>query len=149
MDKDNIIQFNNLASKYDIKYKDMVENDGYLQLTAINCLSALEYNIDEESIKEFQSDMGLEVTGVIGLADLTCAVEAALDVNMAQKVYNYLSEYKLLQSKLSVSKEKEKRRNNRLLIIGCIIAFIFFMIGAFTFYSWLKELIINLVRTYM
>ena len=103
----------------------------------------------EESIKEFQSDMGLEVTGVIGLADLTCAVEAALDVNTAQKIYNYLSEYKLLQSKLSVSKEKEKRRNNRLLIIGCIIAFIFFMIGAFTFYGWLKELIINLVRTYI
>lgn len=149
MSKDNIIEFNSVGSNYNIKYRDMLKSDGYLQLTAINTISSLGYELDEDSIREFQSEEGLEVTGEIGLADLTCAVQEALDVNEAQKVYNYLGDYKILKKKESLLLAKQKRNNNRLLIIASIIAIVFFIIGAVEFYGWLRGIVLSLLRTYM
>ena len=56
----------NFSKRHDsLEFTSPIIGDGYLEMTAINALQALEYDLNKESVMAFQKEAELEETGVI------------------------------------------------------------------------------------
>lgn len=56
----------NFSKRHDsLEFTSPIIGDGYLEMTAINALQALEYDLNKESVMTFQKEAELEETGVI------------------------------------------------------------------------------------
>lgn len=84
--EENIIQFNN---KYKVKFCSIIDNDGYLKLTALNALDYSGYDMTEKGVKEFQANNDLEVTGIIDINDFTILIQV-FDNDKIQDVLSHL-----------------------------------------------------------
>ena len=117
----DIIDFNSIATKNDnIKYDKLIGKDPYLKLTAINALDKNGFTSDTEGVCDFQKQANLEVTGILGIRELSILIQV-FDNDNIQKIYNYIS---ILNKK---AKNKQKREEISNVIISIVVLFSFAM----------------------
>ena len=134
MAEDNIIEFNN---RYKIKYSDIINDDGFLKLTAVNALDAAGYEISESGVREFQSNNNLEVTGVIGVEDFTMLIQV-FDNDNIQDIVSHLDR--------SIDKYNKKNKKNAgstdIKIFIWLAFFAFFEVfGVLSFFKFIYNMV--------
>lgn len=108
---------------------EILEDDEYLQLVAMNILSSSGYSCDREGVICLQKAQGLEPTGIISEVEfetlLRIADYEAIDIAMIRDHYR---EAMKLNEQRKIEEEKDSKKSMRTLIIW------FFLISFFS--SW-------------
>lgn len=151
MSKDNLITFTSTDNKNEIKFGPEIDKP-YFKLTAFNILKKLGYEISIDGVKDFQTNLKINITGKIDIntfTQLIFGVEEDEDFDR-QYAINRLTEAIKEYNDNENKKKKKETIDDILTNIIAIILIIIFIVGVITCFKtsivWIREIFNNFMH---
>lgn len=154
---DNVIDFSKFKNKFDIEYDEIFKDDPYIQYITTEIMIDKDYIVSTEGVKDFQSDMYMEPTGIVDVETFFMLID---DLQLQDKlpiishIDNKMEALKKSKEymKMKEKTEKEETPVKKSSAISQIIATLFIIfifictcIGLYTIIKWVLDLILKII----
>ena len=154
---DNVIDFSKFKNKFDIEYDEIFKNDPYIQYITTEIMIDKDYIVSTEGVKDFQSDMYMEPTGIVDVEtffmlidDLQLQDKLPIISHIDSKMEALKKSKEYIEMKEKTEKEETPVKKSSAIsqvIATLFIIFIFICtcIGLYTIIKWVLDLILKII----
>ena len=154
---DNVIDFSKFKNKFDIEYDEIFKDDPYIQYITTEIMIDKDYIVSTEGVKDFQSDMYMEPTGIVDVEtffmlidDLQLQDKLPIISHIDSKMEALKKSKEYIEMKEKTEKEETPVKKSSAIsqvIATLFIIFIFICtcIGLYTIIKWVLDLILKII----
>lgn len=128
----NLVDF---TSK-DVQFDEYLKQNPYFQMTAINALIHMGYEVTPKGIKEYQRTKYITETGILCITTFSCLVMDAFEADESQQLLREINDY--LQTVTATPPKKEQHRHvSNFISFVIVVLFVACMaVGAIDIAKW-------------
>lgn len=135
----NLVDF---TSK-DVQFDEYLKQNPYFQMTAINALIHMGYEVTPKGIKEYQRTKYITETGILGITTFSCLVMDAFEADESQQLLREINNYLQTVNTAPPEKEQHSHVSNFITFVIAVLFVACMIVGAIDIAKWFIRLFIH------